>query len=130
MTLHELRDQRREEILQVAANHGARSVRVFGSVARGDSEEKSDVDFLVELEPGRTLFDLSGLLLDLESFVSASLKARHPEVDWRAISGFRNVLVHDYLGINLGRVWEIVSIHLPALGLQMEAIRREVGPLE
>ena len=62
--------------------------------------------------------------------ISDSLKARHPEVDWRAISGFRNVLVHDYLGINLGRVWEIVSIHLPALGLQMEAIRREVGPLE
>ena len=66
MTLQELRDRRREEILRVAASRGARNVRVFGSVARGDSDEKSDVDFLVEMEPGRTLFDLSGLLLDLE----------------------------------------------------------------
>lgn len=48
----------------------------------------------------------------------------------RAIAGFRNVLVHDYLGINLDRVWEIVSVHLPVLGSQMEAIRREAGPPE
>jgi predicted nucleotidyltransferase len=73
MTLQELRDRRREEILQVAANRGARNVRVFGSVARGDSDEKSDVDFLVELDPGRTLFDLSGLLLDLESLLHVSV---------------------------------------------------------
>jgi len=73
MTLQELRDRRREEILRVAASRGARNVRVFGSVARGDSDEKSDVDFLVELEPGRTLFDLSGLLLDLESLLHVSV---------------------------------------------------------
>jgi len=73
MTLQELRDRRREEILRVAAGRGARNVRVFGSVARGDSDEKSDVDFLVELEPGRTLFDLSGLLLDLESLLHVSV---------------------------------------------------------
>lgn len=41
--------------------------------------------------------------------LSADLKSAHPEVDWRGISGFRNVLVHDYLGINLIRVWEIVE---------------------
>ena len=73
MTLQELRDRRREEILRVAAQRGARNVRVFGSVARGDSDEKSDVDFLVEMEPGRTLFDLSGLLLDLESLLHVSV---------------------------------------------------------
>src|ERR1035441_6789755 len=73
MTLQELRDRRREEILQVAANRGARNVRVFGSVARGDNDERSDVDFLVEMEPGRTLFDLSGLLLDLESLLHVSV---------------------------------------------------------
>src|ERR1035441_9323026 len=56
MTLQELRDRRREEIMRVAAHRGARNVRVFGSVARGDNDEKSDVDFLVEMEPGRTLF--------------------------------------------------------------------------
>lgn len=56
------------------------------------------------------------------------LKSLHPEVDWRAISGFRNVLVHDYLGTNLERVWEIVSVHLPVLASRMEAIRHEVDP--
>jgi uncharacterized protein with HEPN domain len=60
--------------------------------------------------------------------ITDSLKALHPEVDWRAIAGFRNVLVHDYLGINLVRIWEIVSIHLPALAAQMEAIRNEADP--
>ena len=58
------------------------------------------------------------------------LKALHPEVDWRAIAGFRNVLVHDYLGINLVRVWEIVSVHLPVLGTQMEAIRQQANSPE
>ena len=45
--------------------------------------------------------------------LSADLKAAHPEVDWRGISGLRNILVHDYLGINLVRVWEIVERDLP-----------------
>ncbi len=67
MTLQDIRSARRDEILKLAAKRGARNVRVFGSVARGDSDERSDVDFLVEMEPGRTLFDLSGLLLDLEA---------------------------------------------------------------
>jgi uncharacterized protein with HEPN domain len=60
--------------------------------------------------------------------ISDDLKDRHPEVDWRAVAGFRNVLVHDYLGINLERIWEIVSIHLPTLNSQMEAIRQEQDP--
>lgn len=62
--------------------------------------------------------------------ISDRLKALHPEVDWRAIAGFRNVLVHDYLGVNLERIWEIVSVHLPVLWSQMEAIRHEVDSPE
>jgi uncharacterized protein with HEPN domain len=62
--------------------------------------------------------------------ISEHLKSLHPEVDWRAIAGFRNILVHDYLGINLHRVWEIISVHLPVLLSQMEAIRHETGPPE
>ena len=49
MGIEELRN-RRDEILQVATRHGARHVRIFGSVARGDADEKSDVDFLVEMK--------------------------------------------------------------------------------
>jgi uncharacterized protein with HEPN domain len=62
--------------------------------------------------------------------ISDRRKSGHPEVDWRAVAGFRNVLVHDYLGINLERVWEIVSVHLPVLSLQMTAIQREADLLE
>jgi uncharacterized protein with HEPN domain len=62
--------------------------------------------------------------------IGGRLRDLHPEVDWRAIAGFRNVLVHDYLGINLERVWEIVSVHLPVLRLQMEAIRQEADSRE
>jgi len=71
MTLQEIRASRRDQILRLAARRGARNVRVFGSVARGDSDEHSDVDFLVEMEPGRTLFDLSGLLADLEALLQS-----------------------------------------------------------
>ena len=56
---------RRNDILSIAARHGARNVRVFGSVARGEARPDSDVDFLVDMEAGRSLFDLGGLLYDL-----------------------------------------------------------------
>jgi uncharacterized protein len=68
MGIEELR-ARREEILHVAAQRGARHVRVFGSVARGEADEKSDVDFLVDLEKGRSLLDLGGLLMDLQGLL-------------------------------------------------------------
>jgi uncharacterized protein len=58
--------QRRKDILTIAARHGARSVRVFGSVARGDAREGSDIDLLVDLEPGRSLLDLIAIKQDLE----------------------------------------------------------------
>jgi uncharacterized protein with HEPN domain len=54
--------------------------------------------------------------------LSADLKAAHPEVDWRGISGLRNILVHEYLGINLVRVWEIVQRDLPVLKRQIEML--------
>jgi len=65
LTLGDLR-ARREEILRIAAARGAHNVRVFGSVARGEARPDSDVDLLVDLDPERTLFDLSGLILDLQ----------------------------------------------------------------
>ncbi len=65
MKLNELIQEKREEILALAAKHGARNVRIFGSVARGEADTVSDLDVLVDLEPGRSLFDLGGLLDDL-----------------------------------------------------------------
>jgi predicted nucleotidyltransferase len=69
MTLEEIVRAKREDILHVCAKYGARNVRVFGSVARGEADEQSDLDFLVELEPGRTLFDLGGLQYELEGLL-------------------------------------------------------------
>lgn len=57
--------------------------------------------------------------------LSRTLKAKHPEVDWRRIAAFRNVLVHDYLGIDLGRVWEIVQRDVPVLKSRISAMLDE-----
>lgn len=66
MRPEELLKQKREEILRLCARYGARNPRIFGSVARGEADTQSDLDFLVELEAGRSLFDLGGLQYDLE----------------------------------------------------------------
>jgi uncharacterized protein with HEPN domain len=59
--------------------------------------------------------------------VSLTLKEQHPEVDWRGLAGFRNVLVHDYLGVNIARIWYIVSVDLPALKLAIISIHRDLS---
>jgi hypothetical protein len=69
MTLTELRQSKRDAILELASKHGARNVRIFGSVARGDADLASDVDFLVDMEPGRSLLDMGGLLMDLRQLL-------------------------------------------------------------
>lgn len=76
---------KREAILEVAARHGARNVRVFGSFARGEQGEESDVDIIVDLEPGRSLMALAGLAVELEALLgrrvdvgtAAGLKPRY-----------------------------------------------------
>ncbi|MBI4402843.1 MAG: nucleotidyltransferase family protein [Deltaproteobacteria bacterium] len=60
---------KRAEILSIAFKHGARNVRVFGSVARGDCSPQSDIDFLIELEPERSLLDHVALIQDLEDLL-------------------------------------------------------------
>jgi len=73
MLTHELLKAKREEILRIAARHGARNVRVFGSVVRGEAGPESDVDFLVELEPGRSLLDHAALMIELEELLGCSV---------------------------------------------------------
>ena len=67
--IHELLKAKRDDILRIATAHGAHNVRVFGSVARGDAKPTSDVDFLVELEEGRSLLDHVALIQALENLL-------------------------------------------------------------
>src|SRR3954464_839794 len=65
--------EHRDEILAIAARHGARSIRLFGSQARGEARPDSDIDLLVELEPGRSLLDLIAIKQDLEDVLGRSV---------------------------------------------------------
>jgi predicted nucleotidyltransferase len=69
MELQVLLEEKREAILSACARHGARNIRIFGSVARGDAGPDSDLDVLVDMEPGRSLFDMGGLLTDLQELL-------------------------------------------------------------
>lgn len=69
MGIDEILKDKRNEVLRVAAKHGARNVRIFGSVARGEGGEESDVDLLVDVGPDRTPFFPGGLVADLEELL-------------------------------------------------------------
>ncbi len=85
---------------------------------------------------GRATFEASTLIQDgvirnlqvmseSSQRISATVKDTHPAIDWRAISGFRNVLVHDYLSIDLNIVWNVIANELPTLKTQVEAVLDE-----
>ena len=65
--------QNREAIFDIARRYGAHDLRLFGSVARGDATEASDVDFIVRFEPGRSLFDHGGLVMDLTDLLGVKV---------------------------------------------------------
>lgn len=94
LTLEDLR-ARRAEILDIAERHGARAVSVFGSVARGDADAASDVDVLIDLEPGRSLLDLVALRLDLVDLLGV-------HVDVATVDGLRERIRDDVLGEAVG----------------------------
>jgi predicted nucleotidyltransferase len=73
MGIRELLKAKRKEILRVATECGARNVRIFGSIVNGTADEHSDVDFLVEMEPGRSILDMGNLLVDLENLLHRSV---------------------------------------------------------
>lgn len=71
--MHPLLTKYRRQIIEIGRNHGVVNLRVFGSVARGDDDGDSDIDFLVELEPHRSLFDLGSLQMELESLLGRKI---------------------------------------------------------
>ena len=73
MKIDAILQDRRMDILQIAARHGARTVRIFGSVARGEAGPGSDVDILVNLNPGRSLLDVVAIKQDLEDLLGCKV---------------------------------------------------------
>ena len=69
MNIYNRFQERRTQVLAIAAKHGAYNVRVFGSVARHEADSASDIDLLVDMEPERSLLDLGGLLMDLQELL-------------------------------------------------------------
>jgi predicted nucleotidyltransferase len=80
----ELLEQHRHDILRIARSHGARRVRIFGSFARGEERADSDVDVLVDLEPGRDLLDIVAIKQDLEALLGRGVDV----VTERAVSPY------------------------------------------
>jgi len=83
MGISEIIGNKREEVLALAARYGASNVRVFGSVARGTADTDSDIDFLVDMEKGRSLLDLGGLLMELQRLFGR-------DVDVITVAGLRS----------------------------------------
>jgi uncharacterized protein len=84
--LRELLSSRRPALLTAAARHGVSNLRIFGSIARGDAQPESDIDLLVDVEPSRSLFELAGLLVELQEILGVRVdlveaSALRPEDD-------------------------------------------------
>jgi predicted nucleotidyltransferase len=73
MEIDNVLQRKRDEILRVAASHGARDVRVFGSLARGEAGPESDIDILVRLDPGCNLLDIVAIKQDLEDLMGCDV---------------------------------------------------------
>lgn len=92
LTLAALR-ARRHEILTLAARYGAYNVRVFGSVARGDTHPASDVDLLVSFAAGTSLFELSGFWQDIQELLGVAVDVVEDHAGLR--SGFRQRIIKE-----------------------------------
>jgi uncharacterized protein with HEPN domain len=142
-------EEKRDEILQLAAQYGAFNVRIFGSVARNEADQDSDIDFLVDMESGRSLLDLGGLLMELNDLsllnelvqiwvihhlqvigeavraLADEMRESHPDIPWTQIIGMRNILVHRYFGIDEDIVWTAINKDLPALKQKVKVLLDE-----
>jgi predicted nucleotidyltransferase len=79
MSYYDLVQSHRAEIIHIAAKYGAHNIRLFGSAARREDDQQSDIDFLVDLEPGRTLLDLGAVLMDLRDLLGVEVDVITPK---------------------------------------------------
>jgi predicted nucleotidyltransferase len=80
MKIEELLQEKRTEILKIAAQYGASNVRIFGSVARGEATANSDIDFLMDIQAGRSLLNRIALIQDLEDLLNRKVDVAKPEI--------------------------------------------------
>ncbi len=83
--LTQLLQDKKAEIIEAAARNGANDIRVFGSIARGDAHDESDIDFLVEFEKGRSALDEVGLIEELEQLLGRKVHVVTPGALHRVI---------------------------------------------
>ncbi|MBW4533267.1 MAG: nucleotidyltransferase family protein [Pleurocapsa minor HA4230-MV1] len=80
MNHKEILQAKRSEILDIAQKHGASNIRIFGSVVRNETTTNSDIDFLMDIEPGKNLLDRIALIQDLEDLLGYKVDVAKPEV--------------------------------------------------
>jgi hypothetical protein len=80
MKIEELLQEKRTEILKIAAQYGASNVQIFGSVARGEATANSDIDFLMDIQAGRSLLNRIALIQDLEDLLNRKVDVAKPEI--------------------------------------------------
>ena len=80
MNTKELLQEKRIEILKIAAQYGGSNVRIFGSVARGEATADSDIDFLMDIQAGRSLLNRIALIQDLEDLLGCKVDVAKPEI--------------------------------------------------
>ena len=80
MEIKELLQEKREQIRKIAAKYGAYDIRIFGSVARGEATVDSNIDFLMDIESGRSLLNRIALIQDLEDLLDHKVDVAKPEI--------------------------------------------------
>ena len=73
MAIEDLLRKKRAEIIEITSRRGARNVRIFGSVSKGLADAESDIDIVVDMEPGRSLMDLGGLWWELNTLLGVKV---------------------------------------------------------
>ena len=98
-------------------------IHILESIGRiEDYTREGKIAFLHDTKTQDAVLRNLQTLAESTQRLTSDLKLSNAQVSWERIAGFRNVVVHDYLGINMVRVWEIIEQHLPNLKSQVEAV--------